>query len=82
MLKQYAKIVNGELEYAPINTFIDGKLVCNVNRRPDILSQLGYKPLTVEGAPGWWEEDGEPRQVVTDRGEDILVKYISEEGGN
>ena len=38
--------------------------------------------VTFEGTPVWDDEGGEPRQIVTDRGEDILVKYISEEGGN
>lgn len=77
MLKQYAKITNGELERAPINMFIGGKLICNINRRPDLLAELGYKPLTIEGAPEG--EDDEER--FFDRGEDILLTYISGKGG-
>ena len=49
-MKQYAKITDGELERAPINAFIGGRLICNINRRPDLLAELGYKPLTVQGA--------------------------------
>lgn len=76
MLRQYAKITNGELERAPINAWIGGKLICNINRRPDLLAELGYKPLTIQGAPE--SEDAEER--FFDRGEDILLTYASGEG--
>ncbi len=77
MLKQYAKITDGELERAPINAFIGGLLICNINRRPDLLAELGYKPLTVQGAP----ETEDAQEIFTDRGEDILLTYISGKGG-
>ena len=77
-MKQYAKIVDGGLERAPINAFIGGRLICNINRRPDLLEELGYKPLTIEGAP----ETEDAQERFTDRGEDILLTYTSGEGGN
>ena len=76
-MKQSAKITDGELERAPINAVIGGRLICNSNRRPDLLAELGFKPLTIQGAP----EDEDAQEVYTDRGEDILLTYISGKGG-
>lgn len=75
----YGKISeSGELEYAPFNLFVDGRLVCNANRKPDVLVPLGYKPVRVEGTPTFDEETGEESApVIVDRGDFISVTYVS-----
>lgn len=76
----YGKISaeTGELEYAPINLEVDGRLVCNANRKPDVLIPLGYKPVRVEGTPIFDEETGEESApVIEDRGDYISVTYVS-----
>ena len=72
----YGKIEEGALVYAPLNLEVDGRLICNVNRKPDVLIALGYKPVRISGTPTFDEETGEETApVLEDRGDYISAVY-------
>ncbi len=72
----YGKIEEGALVYAPLNLEVDGRLVCNANRKPEVLIPLGYKPVRVEGTPSYDEETGEEvPPALEDRGDWISAVY-------
>lgn len=40
----YGRLINGELEYAPINyKLVDNRIILNFNKNEDIMKQYGYK---------------------------------------
>ena len=76
----YGKIEEGALVYAPINLEVDGRLICNANRKPDVLIALGYKPVRISGTPSFDEETGEETApVLEDRGDWISAVYPEHE---
>ncbi len=56
-LTRYGKIEGGEFVSAPLNLEVDGRVICNVFTRPDILGQFGYKPVRSDAMPPF--EDGQ-----------------------
>lgn len=75
-LTRYGKIEGGEFVSAPLNLEVDGRVICNVFTRPDILGQFGYKPVRTEGTPDYDEDTGEmPEPTYTDNGDCIIERY-------
>lgn len=76
----YAKLINGQPEWAPNTVRIDGYTVSNPG--PDILQQLGYKKVIYPEPPGDPEQIEAPAPVIpvyTEEADCIRVSYVEAE---
>lgn len=70
---KYAKLENGYLIQAPGEVRQEGMVIMNPG--PDILTPLGYKPLSYTERPEIATPGNELREVYTDNGDSITVTW-------
>ena len=72
-MNNYAKLINGHLEYVPNAIHTDEGLVCNP--RPDKLIPLGYKEVIYEDQPEPTDPPKHYREVYTEEADRIRVGW-------
>lgn len=72
-MNNYAKLINGHLEYAPNAIHTDEGLVCNP--RPDKLIPLGYKEVIYEDQPEPTDPPKHYREAYTEEADRIRVSW-------
>lgn len=70
---KYAKLENGQLIPAPGEVRQDGMVIMNPG--PDLLTPLGFKPLSYTERPEITTPGNELREVYTDNGDRITVTW-------
>lgn len=70
---EYAKLMGSLLIMAPEKIKKDGMVIMNPG--PDLLTPLGYKPLSYTERPDISTPGNELREVYTDNGDRITISY-------
>lgn len=73
-MNNYAKLIDGRLNYAPNSIRTDEGLVCNP--RPDKLIPLGYKEVVFDEQPEPSDPPKHYREVYTEEADCIRVSYV------
>lgn len=73
-MNNYAKLIDGRMEYAPNSIRTADGLVCNP--RPDKLIPLGYKEVVFDEQPEPSDPPKHYREVYTEEDDCIRVSYV------